>query len=236
MLTPTAIAFDLDGTLIDSRGDIVAATNHALRRSGRAALPAPVIVHFVGDGARSLCARAARLPETDPAVDGLVDDFAAYYLAHPVDSTRWMPGAKETITALAERMPGVALAVCTNKPAAITAAVLAGLGVRDRFRAVVAGGDTPDKKPSPGPLLRLAELVGQPPAHMVMVGDGPQDIEAARAAGMRSIGIESGYGARGKLEASRPDVMLASFAELPEVVRRWSDATTRISGLPFRRR
>ena len=75
MLPPTAIAFDLDGTLIDSRGDIVAAVNHALIRTHRSALPGAVIVRFIGDGARSLCARAAQLSEASDEVTTLVDHF-----------------------------------------------------------------------------------------------------------------------------------------------------------------
>src|SRR5580704_18109672 len=80
MLPPTAIAFDLDGTLIDSRGDIVAAVNHALSRTKRTPLPAPVLIRFIGDGARSLCARAAQLPEASDEVTELYDRFIAYYL------------------------------------------------------------------------------------------------------------------------------------------------------------
>src|SRR5580693_8319265 len=109
MLPPTAIAFDLDGTLIDSRGDIVAAVNHALIRTGRAPLPGPVIIRFLGDGARSLCARAAQLPDTADEVSELVDHFTTYYVDHPVDFTRWSPTVQETLETFAEDMPDIAL-------------------------------------------------------------------------------------------------------------------------------
>jgi phosphoglycolate phosphatase len=229
MLPPTAIAFDLDGTLIDSRGDIVAAVNHALLRTSRAPLPAPVIVRFIGDGARALCARSAQLVEASDAVTELVDIFSEYYLAHPIDFTRWSPGAQETLEIFAEEMPEIALGLCTNKPRSITDAVLAALGIRTRFRAIVAGGDLPEKKPAPGPLLHLAKALRASTESLVMVGDGPQDVEAARNAGVRSVAVESGFGSPERLLEAQPDVLLRSLTELPEVIQRWRAATARVS-------
>jgi len=229
MLPPTAIAFDLDGTLIDSRGDIVAAMNHALIKTGRTPLPGPVIVRFVGDGARALCARSAQIPEHADDVTTLVDLFTAYYNEHPVDWTRWAPGAQEALDVLAEEMPDIALGICTNKPRDTTEAVLAALGIRTRFRALVAGGDLPEKKPAPGPLLQLCKLLRSTPEAMVMVGDGPQDMEGARRAGMRCVAVDSGFTSRERLLSGRPDVLLRSLSELPEVIQRWRDATARVA-------
>ncbi len=229
MLPPTAIAFDLDGTLIDSRGDIVAAVNHALIRTNRAALPGAVIVRFVGDGAHALCARAAQLPEPAEEVGVIVDHFTSYYVEHPVDFTRWTPGAQEALETFAEDMPDIALGICTNKPRAVTDAVLVALGIRTRFRAVVAGGDLPEKKPAPGPLLFLAKGLRATVESMVMVGDGPQDVECARRANVRSVGVDSGFGSHERLVAAHPDVLLRTLSELPEVIARWRDATARMS-------
>jgi phosphoglycolate phosphatase len=229
MLPPTAVAFDLDGTLIDSRGDIVAAVNHALIRTGRPPLPGPVILRFVGDGARSLCARCAQLPELSDEVGVLVQHYADYYVEHPVDFTRWSPGAQEALEVFAEDMPDIALGLCTNKPRPITEAVLAALGIRTRFRAIVAGGDQPEKKPAPGPLLHLAKLMRVTPETLVMVGDGPQDIECSRSAGVRSVAVDSALGTHERLLSARPDVLLRSLAELPDVIQRWRDATARLS-------
>ena len=96
----TAVVFDLDGTLIDSRGDIVAALNQALLKTNRTPLPAPVIMRNVGDGVRLLCARSAKLPEIAPETDGLIEHFLAHYKAHPIDFTRWAPAAVETLEEL----------------------------------------------------------------------------------------------------------------------------------------
>ena len=228
MLAPTAIAFDLDGTLIDSRGDIVAAVNHALTTTGRAPLPGSVVVRFVGDGARVLCARAAQLAETDEEVDRLYDLFVAYYIEHPIDFTRWTPGAQEALDALAQ-LPDMVLAICTNKPRATAEAVLSALGVRTRFRALVAGGDLPEKKPAPGPLLHVAKLLRVDTDNLVMVGDAPQDIECARRARVRSVAVVSGFSSRERILMARPDVTLESLTELMEVIMRWRESTTRIT-------
>ncbi|AUX48774.1 phosphoglycolate phosphatase [Sorangium cellulosum] len=230
MVPPTVIAFDLDGTLIDSRGDIVAAVNHALEATGRGALPGQVIVRYVGDGARALCARAAKLPESSEDVDELLRHFLAYYQEHPLDFTRWMPGAQETLEKLSD-IADLSLCICTNKPRATTTMVLAALGVRSRFRAIVAGGDTAENKPSPAPLLHLAQVLDITPGRIVMVGDGPQDIECARRAGVRSIGVLGGFASEQVLLDARPDVLLRSLHDVPDVLRRWRDATIRISAV-----
>jgi phosphoglycolate phosphatase len=223
MPEPRGIVFDLDGTLIDSAGDIAAAVNHALVEKGRKALPMATIRRFVGDGARSLCARAVGLPERHPDVDGVLESYLAYYLAHPTDLTRWMPKAR----AVLDELRRFRLAIATNKPRNTTDVVLARLGVRSLFSAVSAAGDVPFVKPAPDPILHIAKQLGLNPDQMVMVGDGPQDVEAGRRAGCRTIGVKGGFLAPERLIAAQPDVILGSLAELPAVLDRWGDATTR---------
>jgi phosphoglycolate phosphatase len=223
MPEPRGIVFDLDGTLIDSAGDIAAAVNHALVEKGRKPLPMATIRRFVGDGARSLCARAVGLPERHPEVDGVLESYLAFYLAHPTDHTRWMPKAR----AVLDELRRFRLAIATNKPRNTTDVVLARLGVRSLFSAVSAGGDVSFVKPSPDPILHVAKQLGLNPDQMVMVGDGPQDVEAGRRAGCRTIGVKGGFLAPERLIAAQPDVILGSLAELPAVLDRWGDATTR---------
>lgn len=228
-VTPGAVVFDLDGTLIDSRGDIAAAVNHALLEAGRTPLAAGVIASFVGDGARTLLARCAKLPETDPALDALLERFIDYYSAHPTDFTRWADGAPQVLDRVAElELP---IALCTNKARPVTEAILSALGVRTRFRAIYAGGDGPEKKPAPGPLIALAKKLGLEVGALVMVGDGPQDVECARRAGCRVVGVVSTYSGRERVTSSQPDVVIESLSELPEIVRRWCDSTTRLQAV-----
>jgi phosphoglycolate phosphatase len=223
MPEPRGVIFDLDGTLIDSAGDIAAAVNHALVENGRKSLPMATIRRFVGDGARSLCARAVGLPERHPDVDQVLDSYLAFYLAHPTDHTRWMPQAR----AVLDQLRRFRLAIATNKPRDTTDVVLARLGVRSLFSAVSAGGDVPAIKPSPEPLLYVAKQLGLAPNELVMVGDGPQDVEAGRRAGCRTIGIQGGFLPQERLLAAQPDVIIGSLAELPAILDRWGDATTR---------
>jgi phosphoglycolate phosphatase len=223
MDSPRGVVFDLDGTLIDSSGDIVTAVNHALEVNDKPRVPAATLLRFVGDGARMLCARAAGLPEKHPEVDAILESYLEYYLEHPTDHTRWMPNARSVLDDLRHYR----LAIVTNKPRPTTDVVLGRLGVRSLFSAVVAAGDTPAIKPSPQPVLEIAKQLGMDPGQLVVVGDGPQDIEAGRRAGCRTIGVEGGFLPAERLIASQPDVLIASLLELAPILSRWEDATVR---------
>jgi phosphoglycolate phosphatase len=212
-----AIVFDLDGTLVDSRIDIAAATNHALGKHGFRTLSVPEIASYVGDGARPLLARAAQLEPEAAALEPLLHAFLSYYAAHPTDSSQLLPGASEALAEL-EHLP---LALCTNKPRSITNAVLGNLGLTWAFSVVIAGGDLPSAKPDPLPLQYIAQKLGLSPSQLVMVGDGPQDILCAKAAGARSVGVTGGLQAPARLLALQPDALLKTLAELPALIRRW---------------
>jgi phosphoglycolate phosphatase len=209
-----AIVFDLDGTLIDSRRDIVQAVSHVLAERGFAPRSEQEIVGFVGDGARRLLARAASIPDDDPRMVELMPRFLEYYTAHAADHSTLMPGALVALAGLT----GYALALCTNKPRVTTDAVLTGLALDRRFKAVVAGGDVPEPKPHPGALARVAELLDVPTSALVMVGDGAQDVECGQAAGALTVGVRGGMGDAARLEASRPDRLIDSLAELPAAI------------------
>ncbi len=219
--SPRGVVFDLDGTLIDSGGDIVMAVNHALEVNDLPRAASATILRFVGDGARMLCARAAGLPDKHPEVDRIVESFTAYYVDHPTEFTRWMPHARWVL----DELRHYRLAIATNKPRSTTEVVLGRLGVRSLFAAIAAGGDAPAMKPSPDPLIEIARQLALDPGQLVMVGDGPQDVEAGRRAGCRTIGVEGGFLPVERLVASQPDVLIASLADLPPILARWEDAT-----------
>src|SRR4051812_41704957 len=216
MLAPRAVVFDLDGTLIDSRGDIVAAMNHAFQATGRRSQPEAAFLRFVGDGARMLCARAAGLAEKDPAVDKLLQAYLEHYVDHPTDHTKWMPHAREVL----DKLRDYPLALCTNKPRETTEAVLSHLGVRSIFSAVRAGDDIAERKPLPQPLLAIAAQLAVSPEELVVVGDGPQDVEAGRRAGARTIGVVGVFVPRDRLQNTQPDILLDSLLELPDIIAR----------------
>ena len=211
-----AIVFDLDGTLIDSRADIAAAVNHVLGELGFAELPLELVMGYVGDGAEQLIVRASGLPADSPKIAPLFEQFLDYYTAHAADQTTWMPGAFEALEVLRQ----YPLCLCTNKPRVTTLAVLEALHSVDRFNVIIAGGDVPRLKPDPMPLNVIAEKVGCAANSLVVVGDGPQDIESGRAAGAFTIGVRGGIATPERLMASMPDLVLESLLELPEAIAR----------------
>ena len=213
-----AVVFDLDGTLIDSRADIVHATNFTLRQHGHSELPADTIAGYVGDGARMLVARAFSLPADDTRIDAALSTFLERYTRHATDRTRPMPGAQ----ALLDALGGLPLGVCTNKPRPTTDAVLGRLGLERHFRAVVAGGDVAEIKPHPLPLLKAAELLGVEPTCVVFVGDSHQDIECGRRAGARTIAFTGGFGKRATLEAQHPTALVDSLRQVASVLESWA--------------
>lgn len=215
------IVFDLDGTLVDSRADIVCATNFALRHNGRSALPDEQVTGFIGDGARTLMARAAELREDDARLEPFLEAFLDYYSAHAVVHTRLLPGAVAVLDTLAAGLP---LALCTNKPRRTTLRVLDALGLRGYFAALSAGGDLPQKKPDPAPLLVLGERLGFAPAQLILVGDGPQDVECGRRAGARTVGVVGNIAPAELLERAGPDALLDGIGALPALLHRWRNA------------
>lgn len=211
------VVFDLDGTLVDSCEDIAQAANHCLVQAGFPPRSMADIRGFIGDGARSLLARAAALELGDPRLDALLAHFQEHYPAHAVEHTRLLPGAREVLDALS----ALPRALCTNKPRAATLAMLEALGLTGALDVVVAAGDAAHHKPHPAPLERVSELLGVPTRLLVMVGDGPQDIECARAAGARSIGIsEAVIVPIERLRAARPDAIVP-LGEVPALIARW---------------
>jgi phosphoglycolate phosphatase len=211
------LVFDLDGTLIDSRQDIAESANHALAEHGFPRLSVSEISSYVGDGARALLARAARLAPEAAQLDALLRTFLAYYAEHPTDHTLLLPGVQDALS----RLSHLPLALCTNKPRAISDAVLANLRLPVQFRVVVGGGDLPKGKPDPLPLLYIAEQLGLSPTELVMIGDGAQDIACAKAAGAHSVGVEGGIQGQDAMLRAGPDVVLRTLAELPAAIERW---------------
>jgi phosphoglycolate phosphatase len=209
MRAPRAIVFDLDGTLVDSRRDIAAACNHALVAAGRTELPEEKIGSFVGDGARVLLARAFEAEPTSEAVEQALVPFNLYYAAHAAVYTRWMPGAVDVLAALG-RLP---LGLATNKPRAATMALLGALGATSCFVSVVCGGDAP-LKPRPDSILRALEPTLVTPRDAWVVGDGVQDVGAARAAGAISIAVLGGFTPEETLRAAKPDAVIGSLVDL----------------------
>ncbi|MDG2307301.1 MAG: phosphoglycolate phosphatase [Candidatus Binatia bacterium] len=188
------IVFDLDGTLVDSFGDLAAAVNAALGHNGLGELPTETIVGFSGNGARLLVARSVEVlaPES-PAerIDDVLASFQSYYRNHCLDRTRFYPGVEAAIRELTAR--GAQMAVLTNKPRGFSDDILAGLGVADSFSAVIGGDDLATRKPDPEGLLQLVAHAACAPSDVVLVGDSIVDIATALSADVDSCGVGWGF-------------------------------------------
>jgi phosphoglycolate phosphatase len=212
------LIFDLDGTLIDSAPDLAHALNRLLAELGRPPLELAAVRRMIGDGAPELVRRALAIGGAvfDPiAMPELFERYRAFYLANATASTRAYPGVAETLGAL--RAEGYRMVVCTNKFQRPTMKILDFLDLA-RFFDGVAGGDVvPARKPDPRHLLAGLALVGAGPEQAVMIGDGINDVDAAKAAGIPMLLLESGYG---EIAASQlgGDRLLAGFGDIPEAL------------------
>lgn len=191
-----AIAFDLDGTLVDSAPDIRHALNAALDEAGLEGFDLDTVRAWIGDGPDALIAHALCWHgiDADEAPHGrLRQTFDAATLAAPLQSGRVFHGIAELVIGLARMLPMV---VVTNKPTPLACAVLDAAGLLP-FLTGVHGADTADqRKPAPDLLLSAAHRLGVAPARLLMVGDAPPDLLAAKAAGCPAALVAWGYGGR----------------------------------------
>jgi len=208
------VVFDLDGTLVDSRADLAASVNHALRRLRLPELPAAVLAGYVGEGARMLVRRALGPAHRD-RLDEALALFLEHYGAHLLDATRPYPGIPAALEALAAA--GTALSVLTNKPERLSRAILDGLGLASRFAAIVGGDSLPTRKPDPAGLEHLRALARTAREATVLVGDSPIDVATAAAARTEFCGVLWGL-APDALRAAAPARLVARPDELVALV------------------
>jgi phosphoglycolate phosphatase len=210
------VIFDLDGTLIDSRLDLVHSVNAALRHIGRAALPDDVIASFVGDGAPILMQRALGGEAVDDAVvrQGL-QFFLSYYREHKLDHTTVYKGVKEALTAVQGTRNGVSrkMAVLTNKPVIPSRAIVEALGLGPFFTQIYGGNSFATKKPDPEGARKLLEENGVRPEEAAIVGDSHVDVETGQNAGLWTVGVSYGF-APHTLEENPPDLLVDTPHEL----------------------
>jgi phosphoglycolate phosphatase len=213
------VIFDLDGTLIDSRLDLVHSVNAALRHIQRPELPEDVIASYVGDGAPILIQRALGGEVVDEALvrKGL-EYFLSYYREHKLDHTTVYQGIREALGAIQSSGNGVPrkMAVLTNKPVNPSRAIVEALGLGSYFSQVYGGNSFSTKKPEPEGALKLLAETGVRPEQAAIVGDSHVDIRTGRNAGLWTIAVTYGF-APHTLEGESPDVTLDTPQELSRV-------------------
>ncbi len=215
-----SVIFDLDGTLADTSGDLIAAANACFRQiEGRDVLdPGTDQGVALRGGRRMLSVGLERLGRYDPAV---VEAFYPVLLeAYAEDVARHSvlyPGAMEAVAALSAS--GYGVGICTNKPEYLADMLLQRLGVRDAFAALVGADTLPVHKPDPEPLREAARRVGGDPAKTLLVGDSDTDRNTAKAAGVPSVLVT--FGPSGAdMAALEPEALLERYEDLPALVAR----------------
>ena len=185
-----AFVFDLDGTLIDSKMDLVHSVNAMLRETGRAELPADLVASYVGHGAPQLIASVLGPDASEAQRRKALAIFLEQYNEHKLEMTQAYPGVVEGLQALAS----YPMAVLTNKPVKMSVEILEGLGLAQYFRTVYGGDSFERKKPDPSGALAILKELGVAAAESAMVGDSDVDIQTARNAGMLAVGVTYGFG------------------------------------------
>lgn len=211
-----ALLFDLDGTLVDTLGDFVAALDATLAELGRPPVPPATVAGLIGQGSEHLIRGVLAATGPAEAVAGLEAPAWAHYQRHyrrlNGQRARVYPGAAAVLDQA--RAAGLALACVTNKPVEFAEALLQHCGLHGPW-AVVCGGDShPHKKPHPLPLLATCRQLGVDPAQALMVGDSRNDVQAARAAGCPVVLLAHGYNHGEPAESAGADAVFADFAAL----------------------
>jgi phosphoglycolate phosphatase len=209
------VLFDLDGTLVDSRADLAASVNHALKTAGQPLQSEEQIIPHVGNGLRKLLANVFG-PVDDSLLEIGIAAFSEHYSDHCVDKTVLYEDVATALKDLAKN--DVKLAVVTNKPWAFAEKILHALDVSPLFSAVIGGDSTPEKKPHPAPILAALKKLECDAKNALILGDGIQDIKAGQAANLKTCAALYGYGFNKETLALRPDFSINRFKEIKEIV------------------
>jgi phosphoglycolate phosphatase len=190
-LKRSGLLFDLDGTLADTAPDLVAVLNRLLAADSRPPMPYAVARNHASHGAAGLIRLGFGLRPDEPVSEALRQEFIALYTRLGHDNSRLFI----TLDALSSLVSSCrsAWGIVTNKPAALTLSLLARLGLDGQAGTVVSGDTLPQRKPDPAPLLYAARELGIEPGDCIYLGDAERDIEAGRAAGMRTVATSYGY-------------------------------------------
>jgi N-acetyl-D-muramate 6-phosphate phosphatase len=218
-VTPRAVLFDLDGTLVDTAPDLVSVLNRMLVEHGRPRMPYAVARNEASNGAAGLLGLG--FGQVEPArFEELRRRFLELYALDVCVGSRLFIDMQS----IGDLSPGIRWGIVTNKPDALTRALLAGLGIAALPRCVVSGDRLPQRKPDPAPLRLAAEEIGVRPERCVYVGDAPRDIQAGKAAGMRTVAAAYGYvRPRVDVRAWAADVVLQRPGALAETLRDLGD-------------
>jgi len=209
-----ALIFDLDGTLIDSKQDLIRSVNAMLVEMRRETLHEDTIFGYIGNGAPKLVGRALGNGATEEERERALQFFLKHYEEHKLDSTCAYPGVVEALEELRE----FPMAVLTNKPVRVSQRILEGLQLAKYFRAIYGGNSFETKKPDPQGAKKILEEFSAAAGEAVMIGDSEVDVQTARYAGTLAATVNYGFGTHDRA-AYPADIYLDSLTELPRLLR-----------------
>jgi phosphoglycolate phosphatase len=218
MNLPRTLVFDLDGTLVDTAPDLIAALNFVLDREGMAPLPLHKARNMIGAGARKMLERGLEVDGRNISasdLDRLTRDFIDYYADHIADASRPFDGLEAVLDDLQGQ--GFQFAVCTNKLEWLSRRLLDQLDMSKRFAAICGADTFGVAKPDPVILQQTLARAGGELSSAIMVGDAGPDVGVARRAGIPVIGVEFGY-TDVPIAELKPDRLIGHFRDLPAAV------------------
>lgn len=217
----SAVAFDLDGTLLETGPDLAAAANRMLSELGLPQQTQPTLISFIGHGVPNLVRRALKSAsggEPSPAeIARATTSFRAHYREHLCVTTRPYAGVFECLHRLRER--GLRRACITNKSAEFARPLLEQTELAQEIELLIGGDTLPYKKPHPQPLLHAASYFGISASQLLLVGDSGVDVQAARAAGSPIALVSYGYSGDTPAHALGADLVLDRLDELIEFLQ-----------------
>jgi 2-phosphoglycolate phosphatase len=213
MVEIDTVFFDLDGTLVDARKDIVKAVNYTLRKLGFSERPAEEIISYIGTGTKDLMRNS--LGRRNAAyTDKAVSVFSGYYEKHSADESRLYPHVREILEYLEDKRKFI----LTNRFSRFARLTLEGLGIKDCFEEIIGADDESCRKPSPCLLGNAMTRLKVNKAHALIIGDMAIDIETGKNAGVKTCWVTYGLGKKEDLKGLRPDYVISDISDLEKIV------------------
>jgi 2-phosphoglycolate phosphatase len=209
-----AIIFDLDGTLIDSRRDIVNAVNFTLRSLGLRERPFNEIVSYVGHGIRDMLRKCLN-PDNENSLDKAVDIFEEFFLEHALDETVLYLHVRDILEHFKEKT----LLIITNRSKKSSELALQNLGILKYFKEIIGGDDEACLKPSPCPLEKAIARFTIKKERSIIVGDMDIDVLAGREAGIPTCAVTYGIGKKEDIVKAKPDYIINDLLDLKRIIR-----------------
>jgi len=206
--------FDLDGTLIDSKKDIIDSLNYALKSLGYEEKPEEVIRGYIGPGRDMLILDSLGRAAPPDVVTRAGKIFSEHYHAHMFDNTNLFPGVPDVL----EYLKSKTLMIVTNKARDLTIQTLKRFGIEKYFRKVVGGDDEMCRKPNACPIVNLLGEIYAPREEAIMIGDSDIDVQSGKLAGILTCGLTCGIGREEDIKKAGPDYILDDIRKLKDII------------------